>query len=1106
MQHKTVETIVNQLLQGNTSIYDQLAADERKLLDSILDELKKFGKSTTLSSLWEQDFEIKPVTIDKFLHDDYYLGKIGKDIFPKWKDELKTVCDPNKEICEWVIRGCVGSGKTTVAVVALLHRIHLLCCMKNPQQFYGLMEGSPIVFGLFNIYKYLAQDTSYKYFTNWVKLSPFFQESMRAAYAQERSVPGWLQRLNRMYGIDNDEMANSYMRFPKGITIALGSSAIHALGQNLFGGLCFVGSTKIPLLNGTIKTLEELSRSSDDSFWYYGVDRDGGLVPTLGTKPVKTRSNVPVVKVTLDNGSHEVCTPDHEWMLTDGSYVKASNLSSGDSLMPFYSKINDYGYQEVWSSESHSWEKTHQMVGRFMWGDLYGEKVAEGQYNVVHHTNGKLDNTPESLRLMGHLDHMELHTRLVELSHSPKAMEKRRKTLEDYWKTERPDISSKISKKAWKEYKAGLRTGYDNTIIRAKFKTEEELLTLKNMCINRNKTDKMRELSGKRILKWSLEHKEELRRAGREQMKRLWSDPEFVDRQRERARLRFYEYNKTVKRSKLTFGDLTSATMDILRDVGVNTRGQDYIFSKNLLADYLGLRSRTVIDRILRENDLSWNEFTSAFGCRVRNHKVVSVEPYGSADVYCLKTTVGNFALTNSIVHNCDEADMSKNRALKSDEKTKVEELYGQAKSRLDSRFLQLGGVNPGLLILVSQVQESDSFLSKHVDKVSKDLRTHISGFALWEIKDHLFPDTEPRFKVVVGTRSYRSFIAEPGKLIPKGAQIIEVPESLRPRFEYSVDDAIRDQAGIPTYGANLFLPRRDKLFECYQKSAYRDHPFTTDTVELSIEVEDQSSIADYFTKEACMEQYDKATGRWRPKWFPGEDRAIHIDLSKNGDCTGLAMGCIGNIKRVQRYDGDGRPYWEQDYETFIDFVLQIKAAKGSEIDFSKIRQFIFYLQALGYQIRYISLDGWNSVDTIQIMKKAGFDAKELSVDKKATQYNYLKSTIYELRLDMYEYEVFTSEITTLQDRTLDNGKPPIDHPPKKSKDCSDAVCGVTSRLAEIKEELRPGVTSSMILERAKVHNPDKTVPLQQMQDPSWVGRVKNENPLSQLFRPQSRR
>jgi hypothetical protein len=149
---------------------------------------------------------------------------------------------------------------------------------------------------------------------------------------------------------------------------------------------------------------------------------------------------------------------------------------------------------------------------------------------------------------------------------------------------------------------------------------------------------------------------------------------------------------------------------------------------------------------------------------------------------------------------------MAKNKSIKDDEKGKVEELYGQAKSRLDSRFLQRSGVNPGILVLVSQVQEAGSFLSKHVEKVQKDQRTHVSSYAIWEIKavrdektkewEPLFPD-KPCFKVVVGTRSYRSFIVEPESKIPEGARIIEVPEALRPRFEYNVDDAIRDQAGI---------------------------------------------------------------------------------------------------------------------------------------------------------------------------------------------------------------------------------------------------------------------------------------------------------------------
>jgi hypothetical protein len=306
----------------------------------------------------------------------------------------------------------------------------------------------------------------------------------------------------------------------------------------------------------------------------------------------------------------------------------------------------------------------------------------------------------------------------------------------------------------------------------------------------------------------------------------------------------------------------------------------------------------------------------------------------------------------------------------------------------------------------------------------------------------------------------------------------------------------------VSTYGANLFLPRRDKLFECYNKAVHREHPFTIDEVELSIEADDHTTIADYFVKDACMHQFDKATGRWRPKWFPGVDRAIHVDLAATGDCAGFAMGCIGDIKRVQRFDNDGRPYWEQDYTNYIDLALRIKAMKGSEIDFSKIRQFIFYLQALGFPIKWFSCDGWQSRDTQQQMKKAGFDVKELSVDKKAIPYNYLRSTIYEVRLDMYEYEPFTDEVTKLQDRTLEKAKPPIDHPPKGKKDVSDSVCGVTARLAEVKEELKPTTTEKQIEERAKIHHPTPDFK-EKLRDPSWVAGdgYDKGNPLEDLFK-----
>jgi len=684
----TAASIIARVRAGDHSLLDTIAPEERRVILTALREVEKSGESGVLEALWMEDFERKPVSIDEFLDDDYYLGQVGKSIFPLWRTELRRVHDPAAEIGEWILRGCIGAGKTTIAVISLLYKIYWLTCMKDPQDYYGLTARSPIVFGLFNIFKYLAKDTAYQYLMSWTKLSPYFQDVIRRTYMNQRTVPGWLQRLNRMYGMNLEDMANSFVQFPKNITVAMGSQAIHALGQNIFGGLL-------------------------------------------------------------------------------------------------------------------------------------------------------------------------------------------------------------------------------------------------------------------------------------------------------------------------------------------------------------------------------------------------------------------------------DEADMGKEKSISDEERSQVADMYGQVRSRMDSRFMQAGGSNPGILMLVSQVRGKDSFLEKHVKKVSSDPHTHISAFKLWEIKSHLF-EGQDTFKVVVGNQRIRSFIPRDdqlGDVAQKNLEVIDVPESLRQRFEYDVEGAIRDLAGIPTYGTDLFLPRRDKLYDCYRDSTIRDHPFTVDTVELSIEADDDRTIIDVFDKTKCMLQHDKATGAWRPRWFAGVDRAVHVDLAVKKDCAGMAMGCIGDVKAVTRFDADERPYRATDYGMFVDFALRIRAARGSEIDFSKIRQFIFYLHHIGFPIKYVSYDGFQSVDSMQQMKKAGFDVKLLSVDKKAIPYHYLRSTIMEGRFDMYEYEPFTDEITTLQDRTLTKAKPPIDHPRGGSKDVSDGVCGVVTRLLEVKQELQAEPEERELKQRLEHHFGTGPDPIQQIKSSTWVAaRPNQKNPLETLF------
>jgi len=106
-------------------------------------------------------------------------------------------------------------------------------------------------------------------------------------------------------------------------------------GQGNFG--CFTGDTKIKLLDGTEKTFEELAKlNPEEIFYVYSVDETGEIVVGEGKNSRVTRKNARLIELTIDNGETIRCTPDHRFMLRDGTYKEAKDMTSDDSLMPGY--------------------------------------------------------------------------------------------------------------------------------------------------------------------------------------------------------------------------------------------------------------------------------------------------------------------------------------------------------------------------------------------------------------------------------------------------------------------------------------------------------------------------------------------------------------------------------------------------------------------------------------------------------------------------------------------------------------------------------------------------------------------------------------------------
>lgn len=173
-----------------------------------------------------------------------------------------------------------------------------------------------------------------------------------------------------------------------------------------------------------------------------------------------------------------------------------------------------------------------------------------------------------------------------------------------------------------------------------------------------------------------------------------------------------------------------------------------------------------------------------------------------------------------------------------------------------------------------------------------------------------------------------------------------------------------------------------------------------------------------------------KATFRGKTgKWY-----YIHIDLSHRRDATGFAMA---------HDEGD---------KVVVDLMLRIQAPPEGEIKFSDIRERIYELKERGFRIHKVTFDGWQSIDSMQILQKNGYRCETVSVDKDTAAYDTLKEKIQEGKLRFYRYDPFLQEAQRLE--LVDGNK--VDHPHNGgSKDVADAVAGAVFQAVKNANTLR---------------------------------------------------
>lgn len=110
---------------------------------------------------------------------------------------------------------------------------------------------------------------------------------------------------------------------------------------------CITGDTLIAVADGrNAVSIQQLANDGVDVPVYSTNPSTGRVEIKMGRNPRLTKKSTEVWKLTLDDGSTLVATPDHRIMLKDCSYVKLKDLKPGDAIFPFYTH-NSNGYRQI---------------------------------------------------------------------------------------------------------------------------------------------------------------------------------------------------------------------------------------------------------------------------------------------------------------------------------------------------------------------------------------------------------------------------------------------------------------------------------------------------------------------------------------------------------------------------------------------------------------------------------------------------------------------------------------------------------------------------------------------------------------------------------------
>lgn len=430
---------------------------------------------------------------------------------------------------------------------------------------------------------------------------------------------------------------------------------------------CFTGDTLVPLADGYSVPIRDLVGKE---FYVYSYDTESESIVIAKAQSCKcTGRKQKVVKVTFDNGRSVKCTPDHLFMLKDGTFKEAKNLSPGISLKPLYrrtEKVGSTDYEVCLDGKSYWF--THVLADLYNYRHKLATYMPEAVKGFVRHHRDfcPRNNSPTNIRRMGGKAHFKLHSDRMKIANPmkrPEVVVKNKKTQRkhgNYEKTslrmqmnnpmKRLDVSRRQGKtlsERWLREGSPIKGKHLRPEIRAKYSCiRKKLIAEGKICpstANANISVRKRVREGT----WHFqteEHRECMRK--QEQRKadlgvHAFQNPLHRQKTRERNRRMFKEGTSpfnviNYNRWKLQISKIFS----LIRDAGyipslkMYSRFRNQVYNAPLVDRMISKGLILSFKDLFRVDEQVRNRKTIFDLQDAKNHKVVSVEDAGYQDIY----------------------------------------------------------------------------------------------------------------------------------------------------------------------------------------------------------------------------------------------------------------------------------------------------------------------------------------------------------------------------------------------------------------------------------------------------------------------------------------